>query len=313
MRVHLKSIICSTDFSDFGNHAVSYGIALAKEFGAKLYMCHVVDLSSAAIYGEIVLNSLEQQNQIVNYAHAQIKKLIGSQSVDWEPLITTGQIAENIALMAEEKGVDLVISATRGRSGLKRLVLGSVTGKLMRILPCPLLVVRSPKYDLAASKDQKIRLKRILVGCDFSPDSSLAFQYGLSMAQEFQSEVHLAHVIEPSVYKNLLTLMTEPGDELRKDIRKLLNEKLIAMVPEEARNWCTLKTTLLAGQPHEELTKYAVVNDVDLIVLGVRGHGLVETLFVGSTTDRVARQAPCPVLSVHPMIRGGSKVDSDKI
>ena len=57
----------------------------------------------------------------------------------------------------------------------------------------------------------------------------------------------------------------------------------------------------MAGQPHEELTKYAVVHDVDLIVLGVRGHSLVETLFVGSTTGRVVREAHCPVLSLRPI------------
>jgi nucleotide-binding universal stress UspA family protein len=77
------------------------------------------------------------------------------------------------------------------------------------------------------------------------------------------------------------------------------------MVPEEARTWCNPVTTLLAGQPHEELVKYAVVNGLDLIVLGVRGHSLVETLFVGSTTDRVLRNSPCPVLSVQPKAHAG--------
>lgn len=76
------------------------------------------------------------------------------------------------------------------------------------------------------------------------------------------------------------------------------------MVPEDARDWCKPKVTLLGGQPHEELTKYAVVNNLDLIVLGVRGQSLVEKLFVGSTTDRVIRRAPCPVLSVRPMVQG---------
>ncbi|MDZ7699625.1 MAG: universal stress protein [Deltaproteobacteria bacterium] len=60
-------------------------------------------------------------------------------------------------------------------------------------------------------------------------------------------------------------------------------------------------TVLLAGKPHEELTKYAVVNNMELVVMGVRGRSLVETLFVGSTTDRLARQAPCPILSVRPL------------
>ena len=105
-------------------------------------------------------------------------------------------------------------------------------------------------------------------------------------------------MIEPAVYKDLLKPAREEKEEFQQDLRKKLREKLAGMIPEEADNWCTPKTALLAGQPHEELTKYAVVHEIDLIVLGVRGHSLVETLFVGSTTDRVVRQAPCPVLSV---------------
>jgi nucleotide-binding universal stress UspA family protein len=73
------------------------------------------------------------------------------------------------------------------------------------------------------------------------------------------------------------------------------------MLPEESYNWCRPKLVLLAGRPFEEITKYALFNHMDLIVLGIRGHNLIETLLAGSTTDRVSRQSPCPVLSVCPM------------
>jgi nucleotide-binding universal stress UspA family protein len=304
MRVQMKSIICTTDFSDFSGHAVSYGIALAKEFRAKLYLCHVIDLSSAAMYGDVITYSVGQQNRIINYAHESLSQLVGEQTLDWEPLITIGHVASEIARMAEEKGVDLVISATHGRSGLKRIVLGSVTERLMRTLPCPLLVVRSTQHDFSTTRDQGLRLKRILVGCDFSSDSNLAVQYALSMAQEFQSELFLAHVIEPPVYKELLKPASARGEASEVDLRERLNEELANMVPEEAYNWCSPKTVLLAGQAHEELNKHALVQNVDLIVLGLRGHGLVETLLIGSTTARVIRQAPCPVLSVRPTLQG---------
>lgn len=310
MKIKLKSIICTTDFSDLSNNAIPFAIAMAKEFRAKLYLCHVIDLSSVAMYGEGFLEPLEQETRIIDYAREDLRRLMGDQPVDWEPLIPVGHTAGEIARLAEEEDADLVVSATQGRSGLKRLVLGSVTERLMRTLPCPLFVVRGPEQDYVASMKEEIGFKRILVGCDFSPDSDLAFQYGLSLAQEFQSEVHLAHVIEPALYKDLLRPPIEEKEKSQEDLRKRLNEKLAGMVPEEVRNWCTPKTTLLAGQPHEELTKYAVVHSVDLIVLGVRGHSLVETLFVGSTTDRVVRQAPCPVLSVRPTVKsdqGGAK------
>ena len=302
MRWSPRKILCTSDFSDLANDALPYGVALAKEFGAKLYLCHVIDLTSVAMYGEAITAFEEQQKRMQNYAADQLSKLMAGQDIDWEPLIATGHAADTIAHLAAEKDIQLVVSANRGRSGLKRLILGSVTGRLMRILPCPILIVRSPGADSQALAEQGIRYRRILVGCDFSNDSALALEYGLSLAQEFQAELNLAHVIEPGVYRDLLKSTTESGEMNQKDLRDQLNEKLIALVPEDAHACCSAKTVLLAGPPHEELIKYALVQDVDLIVMGVRGRSLVENLFVGSTTGRVVREAPCPVLSVKPGI-----------
>jgi len=298
MKVPLKTLICTTDFSDLSNHALQFGIALASELSARLYLCHVIDLTPLAFYGEGFSDPLAHERKLTEYAHERLQDLIGDRSIDWEPLILTGHTADEIALIAQDRNADLVISATHARSGLKRFIVGSVTQSLMRTLPCPLLVVRSPEQGHPIPSPEHIRFKRILVACDFSSYSSLAVQYGLSLAQEFQSEVNLIHVIEPAVYKDLLRPAMEAREEYQQDLREELNRKLTEMIPEEAYNWCTPKTTLLAGQPHEELTKYAVVHGVDLIVLGVRGYSLVETLFVGSTTERVVRQAACPVLSV---------------
>ncbi len=303
MKVELKRIMCAADFSDFSDHACLYGIALAKEYKAKLYMCHVVDLPSAAIYEEGISDPLEQQNRFTNYAREYINKFIGDQPLDWEPVIKIGQAANELTRVAEEKDVDLVISATHGRSGLTRLILGSVAERIMHTLPCPLLVAHSPEKDSTAFDGGQIRFQRILVGCDFSSDSSLAFEYALSLAQEFQSELHLIHVIEPNMYEDLLELPIDTEDDSLEFLSGRIDDKLKNMVPEGVTNWCSLKTSPLIGQSHEELISYAELNEIDLIVLGVRGHGLVEKLFVGSTTDRVVRQAKCPVLCVRPTIR----------
>jgi nucleotide-binding universal stress UspA family protein len=300
MRVKIKNIMCSTDFSDLSNQALPYGIALAKEFGANLYVCHVIDLPPTTVNGEVHLYSLEAQNRSLNYAFEQLERLMGKQVVAWEPLIIIGHTADEICRMAEVNSIDLAISATHGRSGLKRIIIGSVTERLMRTLPCPLLIVGRSTSDFDPSENQVFGFHRILVGCDFSPDSNLALQYGFSLAQEFQSELHLVHVIEPPVYRDLRKLAKEREEEDHQDLENHLNEKLANLVPEEIHNWCALKTTLLNGHPYKELTKYAELHDIDLIVLGVRGHGLVETLFLGSTTDRVARRASCPLLSVCP-------------
>jgi nucleotide-binding universal stress UspA family protein len=142
--------------------------------------------------------------------------------------------------------------------------------------------------------------ERILVGCDFSPDADLAFEHGLSMAQEFQAELHLVHVIETPFYTETLKPVFAHRPASPVVIRDFLQSKLDDLVPEDARHWCQPVTALEEGQPYERLLRYAEAYRIDLVVLGVRGHGLIGTLFLGSTTDRVIRRAACPVLSVCP-------------
>jgi nucleotide-binding universal stress UspA family protein len=289
--MRLKNIICATDFSELSEQGVYYGISLAREFGAKFYLCHVIDLSSTAIYGETVLVDIDGQlSRISAYAANRLHKLIGDEPIDWEPVISVGYPGDEITRIAEEKKADLVITATHSRTGLKRLILGSVTLNLIRSLNCPILVVRGS----LSSKKPDIALKKILVGCDFSVDSLLAFQHGINLAQEYQAELHLVHVIEPPIYENLIK--PKDADEVKLDLRTKLKNQMAQMVPEEALHWCDLKSNLLAGLPHEEITKYAVVNNIDLIVMGVRGQSLQEKTLAGSTMIRVIRQAPCPTL-----------------
>jgi nucleotide-binding universal stress UspA family protein len=303
MRIQLKRILCATDFSDLSNQTISFGIALAKSFDAKLFVCHIIDLPFAAMNGEVQLDPIEQQDRMMAFAQEQLEQLFEKESIEWQPLVSIGHTADEISRIVDKKRIDIAISATHGRSGLKRLLLGSVTERLMRTLSCPLLIIKEQGGAPAEMKRTAFPPRRILVGCDFSTDSDLAFQYGLAMAQEFEAELHLAHVVEPPVYQNVLFSDVSSGLYNRDAMLEELNDKLERMVPDEARNWCDLTTVLREGKADEELTRYADTNDMDLVALGVRGHGLVETLFVGSTTDRVARRSPCPVLSVRPMAK----------
>ncbi|MCU0559533.1 MAG: universal stress protein [Desulfobacterales bacterium] len=295
MRMRFHNVMCATDFSDFSNRTLPYGAAIAQEFGAKLYVCHIIDLTALTIYGEFQIDPVGQQDRIRQEADAQLRKMLAPHPIEWEPLIAVGQPATEIARLVEEKGIDLVISATRGRSGLKRLVLGSVTQRLMRILNCPLLAVQGAEPGPPGAGAARIRLKRILIGCDFSTDSALALNYGLSLAQEFEAELHLVHVVEPPVYEEFLS----PSEQAEKFVlTDVVKEKLEGLVPEEARNWCSLKFGVLRGRPYEELVAYAMAHEIDMIVLGIRGYGMVKSLLMGSTTDRVVRNAPSPVLAV---------------
>lgn len=297
MRKQMNTIFCATDFSKLAEEVVAYGIALSKEFNAKLVVCHVVDFPTVSMYGEAVSGPIEHQNRFMEYARSEISRLIGDAAIDSQAIVTLGNTTEEISRLVVEFNADLVITATHGRSGLKRFFLGSVTERLMRTLACPLLVLRGSEEGKEPTL-QKFPFKKILVGCDFSPDSDLAFKNSLSMAQEFESELHMVHVVEPSGYKDLFKMPAESGDKFKQDLFDMIKGRLTSMVPVEALNWLSLHTHLLVGKPYEEIIRYAEINDIDLIALGIRGHGMVEDLLVGSTTDRVIRRAPCPVLSI---------------
>ena len=300
MRVRISTILCPIDFSDYSDRIISYGAAIAREFDARLLVCHIIDLQFAAIYGTVHFLPPDLQNQSIEAAQERIAALMEAHDVPWEAVVSTGPPADEIARVAQARSVDLAISATHGRSGLKRFILGSVTERLMRSLKCPLLVVREIQAGALPDPDSGLNFKKILVGCDFSPAANAALDYGVSLAQEFEAELHLVHVLEPQVYSDFLAASLDAPHGDTGDIKVRLDRRLADLITPEVMNWCRVKTVVVEGRPFEAITGYAGENGIDLAVLGVRGHGVVETLFLGSTTDRVIRKARCPVMSVNP-------------
>jgi len=326
MRLQLNKIMCAVDFSDSTRDILAYGVALCKEFNAKLYMVHIVDdVTTSFVDSGVVIDDEMLERQHTSKAQELLKNLAEEVKIDHEIVISKGNSADGIQQLALKKQIDMVITASHGKSGFERLLIGSVTEKLIKILPCPLLVVRTNGHDFISQDTYEMKFKKILVGCDFSTDSKLAFDYGLSLAQEFQADLYLAHVVKPTEHVDLKPadyINVLPGDylvwgtsdyhEIQKKVteenrdkinilRSRLEKQLQLMVPEECQIWCTPHATLLFGEPYRELIKYAREYGIDMIVLGVRGHTLLEQLMVGSTTDRVIREAPCPVLAVRPI------------
>lgn len=301
MRIEFKNIVCATDLSDFSDITVRYGIALARAFEASVQPCHIIQLPTITThYGTIYLDPNEEQDRLFAFVQEHFEELFQGTDVPWEPIIAIGNVPDEIERVSQRSDVDLIVTATHGRSGFKRLLLGSVTERLMRSVSCPLLIVGRDEPDMARLSEVPFKFRRILVGCDFSRDAALALDYGLRLAQEFEALIHLVHVVEPPMYIDMVNAAFETGLTTVNDLKKRIRDKLESLIPEEASHWCDVRIEVLDGQAHSEIPAYAQVHGIDLIVLGARGYGLVEKLLVGSTTDRVARRATCPVLSVSP-------------
>lgn len=291
MKTHPKTIMSAIDFSTFTDTILSYSLALCKKYHAKLILVHVpIDVNKLLEHSESALHveALHQSN--IRDAQQHLEELTKDLAIENEIIIRQGSPADEISDLALEQEADMVITATHGRSGFKRFLIGSVTEKLMKTLHCPLLILHTQEPGVESETKFEMKLEKILVGCDFSPDSKLAVDYGLSLAQIFQTELYLSHVIKPLYYREERQRIIE--------LRGRLEKQLTMMVPEDCRDGCITETELLDGEPYVELMKYAKQKDIDMIVLGIRGHTLLEKLLVGSTTDRLIRHSPLPVLAV---------------
>jgi nucleotide-binding universal stress UspA family protein len=294
MRFPPRSILSAIDFSDFTNTVLDHGVSLCKKYSARLLLVHVtIDANTLLEHNETSLDVVALQEENTRYAEKALANLIKGQGVESVSIVGKGSPADEISRIATEQEADLVVTATHGRSGFKRLLIGSVTEKLLKTLRCPMLVVHAREQESPLPEKFELKLNKILVGCDFSPDSKLALDYGMNLAREFQAELHLSHVIKPSFYAAKL--------QESKELRIRLAEQLDSLLPESQRTGVIVKAAVLDGEPYLELMKYASQQDIDVVVLGIRGHTLWEKLLVGSTTDRLVRHTTVPVLAVRQL------------
>jgi nucleotide-binding universal stress UspA family protein len=176
-------------------------------------------------------------------------------------------------------------------------LLGSIAESVSRTAPCPVMVLHSDERDWVDGRHE-IGLKRVLVAFDFSDHSEQALKLGLLIAQEYQAELHLLHVLPPFALNETEISWYPLGSEgeYHKAARRLQKA-----VPDEAHLWCKIKNVVSEGQPYREIIHYAEQNEIDLVCIGAQGAGFGILALFGSNVDRVLRQAPCPVLVARPL------------
>jgi len=146
-----------------------------------------------------------------------------------------------------------------------------------------------------------IHLKRILVPTDFSDSARHALTYGISFAEEYTAEVLLLHVVENLTVGYASDLFPVPMAEVYEEISGYAKAELAKLGSEVRAKGVAVRELVAQGKPSAEILRIAREETVDMIVLGTHGKGLLDRSLFGSTTERVVRKAPCPVLTCrHP-------------
>lgn len=191
---------------------------------------------------------------------------------------------------------DLIAMTTHGRSGLGRLLFGSIAEAVLRAAPVPLFLLKTTEAALGGSARVPAEVDRILFATDFSEAAPVAWSTARSMAAALEAELVVQHVVPP---------LTVQGD-FPPDIYSRYHEEARA---EAEREFARLladtagvkaRTRLDGGRVAEEILRAAVEERADLIVMGTTGRSGVRRLLVGSVAAEVVRRAPCAVVTVGP-------------
>ena len=143
-----------------------------------------------------------------------------------------------------------------------------------------------------------IKLKKVLVPTDFSESARHALTYGISFAREYEAELTLLHVVENLTVGYASDLFPVPMAEVFQEISGYARAELAKLGTEARAKNVTVEEVVVQGKPSAEIMRFARETEVDMIVLGTHGKGMLDQALFGSTTERVVRRAPCPVLTV---------------
>jgi len=304
--IEITRILCPIDFSDYSRHALDHAVAVARWYDSTITLLHVYSVVPVAAYApgtpthpSVALTPADQEALL-----ASMKRFAEDEAGSDRPIqceMCEGTAAAEILARAKAMPSDLIVMGTHGRSGFERLVLGSVTEKVLRKAACPVLSVPSHVRDAVPAPPALF--KDILCAVDFSDCSINALNYAMSLAQEADASLTVLHVVE--LFPELAPDMTEavPGEprnltEYVAVVEQDRRERLKAAVPESVRAYCAVETVLATGKPYREILRVAAERRSDLIVIGIHGRGAADLLFFGSTVQHVVRQATCPVLTL---------------
>jgi len=273
-------ILLVTDFSPWSEAAVPFARLLAESYRASITIAHVMLRDIDFGPNEAVIGT---QEEIAELAETQMRKFLAKNSLsESDFVLTSGPFGDAIAAAIEQKAIDLVVAGTHGRSGVGKLLLGSIAQRVFNAAPCPVLTV-SPRARRSGGVEGR---RKILYATNLSEASLKALPYALSLAKTMAAELLLVHVLESS------ELIGQQGR---------INEDLSELLPLEARGWCRFNNLVLTGDPASEIVRVAAEYGVDFIVIGAEPvpGGPLDRINVPLTTAyQIVAHADCPVLRV---------------
>ena len=304
----ISSVLVPLDFSRASLKGLECALALVKQFGARLNLVHVCDY-------DVALPSLEaaelfsSQSEMKRRAKRRLGDLAAKYSTAVAPdnlHVVTGLVYHEICRLAQKLDVDLIVTTTRGHTGLKHVLLGSTAERVVQHAPCPVLIVRECEHDFVHTNgkgDRVLRLRKILVPVDFSELSLAGLEFAVPFAHFWKAQIVLFNSVP-------ITSFTPYGEfgardlTMNVDVRAVAESSLRDVASKMLERGVAVEAVVELGPAARQICDYADRHDVDLIITSTHGSSGFLHALIGSTAEHVVRYAHCPVL-VAPNQRSG--------
>ena len=250
-----------------------------------LYVADTTRDSVTVVEGQTVDALVQEGEDIVERA----EKTLHTLSVDYESDVVQGNPAPTIVEYAERYEHDLIVMPTHGREGISRYILGSVTEKVVRLSPVPVLTAR-----MHPDEQLMFPYENILIPTDGSASATHAAQHGLSLAAALDATVHVLSIVDD----------TSLGPDVRstissQEIEKAATDAVDDLVSEaEIYGIADIVRHVEHGTPISEILDYIEANDIHAVVMGTTGRRGTDRILLGSVAEKTVRFGPVPVITV---------------
>jgi nucleotide-binding universal stress UspA family protein len=266
--------------SNHSEGAVSAAKAFAARFGGRLVLVSVVEVPEdfAAWTTTAGLNPARQRQELREACERELEQLAGSIETTE---VRFGDAVSELYAAAQAADDPLIVAASQGRTGLRALVEGSLTYRLIQNAPCPVLLVPAAGGERKADRVGA----RLLAPLDGSTHATRAFELALDALVPLPEEIVLLRVIDPSSTAAQRTAAAEELESFR---------------PRLEAAGANLTLEVREGQVVEQIANAIQDRDIDLVTLATHGAGGIRKRFIGSSAQRLLSEVPVPVLVISP-------------
>lgn len=291
-QVFLKNILFLTDFSQASEAALPFAVSLARGYGAKVHALHVfIPSPYVCTAPEVTASSIEADEETTRLEMQRVDAEL--EALTHETVIERGvAVWPAVQRAAEDQEIDLIVLGTHGRTGVEKLLMGSVAEEIFRRSHVPVLTIGP---NVRSGAHNAGRFHRVLFATDFTSASAAAAPFAISIARENQAALLLLHVIRELPREN-----KDQRSRVELSVAEAIHH-LYETVPDNVQLERPAEVSVEYGEPAEKILEAAADRGADLIVLGVRdrrGHLGPATHLGRATAHQVVAHATCPVLTV---------------